>query len=153
MAAGDAAGAAGRPAPFVSLKRRHSSKLQDAASVKLSPLGFGSPMLGFDLMSFVEAVSTAVDEDAVTPRPPEASDALTFEVCDIPMVRTSASERVSFSSDGGGSFVKHKASVAVSAEPARRAPLGLGLLAGVLTGFAALTVCISLKAAQASRQR
>lgn len=139
----------GRPAPLPSLKRMHSSRPDALPSAKLSPLGFGSPMLGFDLMSFVEAVSGAMDEDAATPSggryawPSEASsqeakldDEIFFEVSETPQLRTSVSERVSLSSE-----VSQRASLT-----ARRVPGGLGLLSAVLSGLAVLTICSSIKA-------
>jgi len=139
----------GRPAPLPSLKRMHSSRPDALPSAKLSPLGFGSPMLGFDLMSFVEAVSGAMDEDAATPSggryawPSEASsqeakldDEIFFEVSETPQLRTSVSERASLSSE-----VSQRASLT-----ARRVPGGLGLLSAVLSGLAVLTICSSIKA-------
>jgi len=158
---------AGRPAPLPSLKRMHSApqdaalgsaKITSSALGKLSPLGFGSPMLGFDLMSFVEAVSTAVDEESAPPAVARrCSEALTFEVSEVPMLRTSVSERVSFSSKDASydaSTPANPPSVdADDAEAESRIPGGLGLLSALLTGFAALTVCASLKAAASTRLR
>jgi len=50
---------AGRPSPFLNLKRSVSSSSvtrRDVAAAANEPLGFRSPMLGFDLEAFVEAV-------------------------------------------------------------------------------------------------
>merc|ERR1712232_334439 len=51
-----------RPAPLQTLKRSASALNASRASDDM-PLGFGSPMLGFDLHLFVDAVNGAIDEN------------------------------------------------------------------------------------------
>lgn len=134
-----------RPSGFPSLKRAHSS-----TAGKNSPLGFGSPMLGFDLMSFVDAVSNAVEEDRVTPMLGKGYDALTFEETHVPVTR-SKSDRISLSSYA--SDAKAVPTTEQAAEEGSQPPAGLALLSVLLTGVAALTICASIKAASSARLR
>lgn len=147
-----------RPPPFLSLKRRASSR-RDAAVAAEEPLGFRSPMLGFDLDAFVEAVSGAIDEEEELFTSLEATAAddgyVTFEVSEVPVLcseRMSASERPhserrpSNASELAAEHSSQRRSAATEsgrAPPARVPPALVGI-SSLLTAVAALTIGASL---------
>lgn len=96
-----------RPTPFSSLKRRLSAGAVAGADGVRCGLtnGSGTPLLGFDLMQFVDAVSGAIDEHGnvygAVPEECEADETetdageLRFEILHVPEMHASRSDRAS----------------------------------------------------------
>lgn len=139
-----------RPPPFLSLKRRASSR-RDAAAAADEPLGFRSPMLGFDLDAFVEAVSGAIDEDGGLLTSLEAAaaddDYVTFEVSEVPVLcseRQSASEQPASESRPSHTYSKHSPESHSLALESSRVPPALVGISSLLTALAALSIGVSI---------
>jgi len=144
--------AAPRP-PFLSLKRRASSR-RDTAAAADEPIGFRSPMLGFDLEAFMEAVSGAIDEDddllSSLEAPADQEGYVTFEVSEVPVLcseRHSAAERLSAAEprSHGASGSEHggESKARPAAQEGGRVPAGLVGISSLLTAIAALSIGVS----------
>eukprot|EP00308_Calcidiscus_leptoporus_P004731 CAMPEP_0119358786 /NCGR_PEP_ID=MMETSP1334-20130426/6875_1 /TAXON_ID=127549 /ORGANISM="Calcidiscus leptoporus, Strain RCC1130" /LENGTH=507 /DNA_ID=CAMNT_0007373339 /DNA_START=90 /DNA_END=1613 /DNA_ORIENTATION=- len=141
-----------RPAPLQTLKRSASALNASRASDDM-PLGFGSPMLGFDLHLFVDAVNGAIDENG---QMTAGDDDISFEVCEAPNLRSSSSKSISGKSiirrwsEGDtptdateGEKAHADGGLELSAAAAVTPPCLL-VLSSILTGFAALSIGASL---------
>lgn len=132
-----------RPPAFTGLKRRASSK-RDLYSAMHSPLGFGSPLLGFDLECFVEAVSGAIDEETGNVYNEELFEVAVDEMSSAALGTSNAAAQMRVPKPK-----ELKEELAVP--PTCRAPDCLLLLSGVLSGMAACTIGATLVRSIAAR--
>jgi len=130
-----------------------------------TPLGFGSPMLGFDLHLFVDAVQGAIDENGPITQDAGCDDGISFEVCEAPKLRSSSvklsmrptEELMLADAVEGGEAHAHGERRATSklqfSAATAAAPPCLLVLSSLLTGFAALSIGASLTQAVAAISR